>query len=212
MQKYLLSTYFIIGVNCLIFCQSQIGGFLGYRFMDYPNWSGKPLLSSNVGEVAAFKNNIAIGLEYTKQLNKTSLNSWVVTASIDKSLTNTTYANMGNFALQGGYRFFPFNQEDCDCPSFYQTGSTFSRGFNITPHVGANALWISGQSIQIQMVGGVDVGLDIPLNKAYTISPFVGINVTSYARHEGLGTPELSSNTNSLTVGIKGFVFRGKRR
>jgi hypothetical protein len=183
--------------------QSHVGLGAGYKFVDYPNWSNKSILNSQIGEVADFKNHVFFGIEYVKQLKKSSLNALVVLLNVDKSLASRSYANMSNISIQTGYRLYPFNQQDCDCPSFYQTGSIFSRGFNMTPRLGANLLKIKNQSSQLQIIGGVDLSLDIPLSKITGISPFVGISLTSYATNNQLIESDNLSNANSLLLGVK---------
>lgn len=198
---------FLITVLIFIYnfvqCQAHIGLSAGYKFVDYPNWNYQPISNSQSGELAIFSNNIFIGVEYIKQIKKTSLNAWVLQMNLDKSLSNITYANIINLSLQLGYRFYPFNQQDCDCPSFYQTGSVFSRGFNISPRIGTNTIKIIDEQYQFQIIGGVDLSLDIPINKFISIGPYTSISLTSYAKNYKLLEITRLSNANSIQIGMK---------
>ena len=192
--------------------QSSLGYQLFYRVMDYPNWSNKPVDQLLPGSVTTFPNHVGLGVEYTRQIRKTSLNSWVISFNADLSLPDDGEIGLANAVVQGGYRLYPFNQEDCDCPSFYQTGSLFSRGFNITPRAGVNALWLIDDSLQMLLTGGVDLGLDIPLNKKTTITPLLGFSATSYAENKSFVPAYQKSNINSINIGLKLVKHMSKRR
>ena len=202
MKKWFIVIFFLVKLTS-VEAQSTLGYQVFHRFMDYPNWNNKPIDMIPPQELAKFSDHAGLGVEYTKQLKKTSLNAIVASFAADYSLPFNRSGDFANVHLLAGYRFYPFNQEDCDCPSFYQTGSIFSRGFNLTPRAGLNILWLIDDHFQYLFAGGVDMALDIPLNKTTTISPFAGINVTSYARNPALVQEYQKSNINSINLGVK---------
>ena len=202
MKQSLLLTIIFFFLSIIGYSQSQLIYKIGYKFLDYPNWKGQPLAHDVNGGVATFSNHLGVGLEYSKQIKRTSLNSLVFSINGDKSFSNTTYSDIYNIGIHLGYRFYPFNQQDCDCPSFYQTGSIFSRGFNITPWLGGNGVKIKDEAIQAQFLGGIDLSLDLPFNKQLSLAPYMGVSLSSYIDHTKIQN-NTSSNVNSLTFGVR---------
>lgn len=141
---------------------------------------------------------------------------------------NIELTNIGSGAIKGdAYSLFlntniyPFDfNTDCDCPTFSKQNDTFKKGFfiQLSPQVSYHkSSYEELEQEGITFGASLGIGLDIGINKMFTISPIVrynyhfGLEMVDWS-DDDIPLSVLPSDRGSITAGIRfGLRLDGKR-
>lgn len=197
----------------LLFCLCLISqavlaqfNFVGsFQSNNYLDWHGKNLANPSPETLAEFDGLKAIGVdaEYLIQPDKERQFYYLGNIGVDFSLGNADYQKVIYPHLGIGILFYPFNMNgDCDCPSFYQEGTFFSRGLHFAVKANGGLLKLKDQKGQIQGLFEANVGLNIPINKTQSLAPFVGFAIGTGVSNQWL-VEQNQSTLNQLLLGVR---------
>lgn len=184
-----------------------------YENNDYINWNNQVI--SEVNGISTYYTSApsyGLGLRYFLQPDKERQMYYYGFAGVSTSSSPVSYYQFTNISAGLGLRFFPFNmQGDCDCPSFYQEGNFFSRGFNLSLGTNYNSFGQNKHPRQSQILVDAQAGIKIPLGKKLAVQPFVGfVFGTAVINEDLLLNPK--STLNQIKAGLQISIQKQSRR
>lgn len=184
-----------------------------YENNDYINWNNQVI--SDVNGISTFYNSApsyGLGLRYFMQPDKERQMYYYGFGGVSTSSSPVSYYQFSNLMAGLGLRFFPFNMEgDCDCPSFYQKGNFFSRGFNLSLGASYNSFGQNNHPRQSQLLADAQAGIKVPIGKYLAIQPFVGfVFGTGVINEDLLLSPK--STLNQIKAGLQISFQKQARR
>lgn len=211
-SRYATYIFFCLFTSLAIPNFGQIEVEARYENNDYINWNNKVI--SDVNGISTLYNSApsyGLGLRYFIQPDKERQMYYYGFAGFSTSSSPVFYYRFSNLMAGLGLRFFPFNMEgDCDCPSFYQEGNLFSRGFNLSLGASYNSFQQSTHSRQSQLLVDAQAGVKIPLGKIIAVQPFIGfVFGTGVLNEDLLLSP--TSTLNQIKAGLQ-FSFQKQAR
>lgn len=212
-----LNTYLTILVFCIalqIQAQSEIE--VRYESNDYINWNNKYIVDANGQIFDDYESRPSYGISYRYKIQPDKERQVIYYAGLGYStnLANEAHYKISAISVGTGVRFFPFNMNaDCDCPSFYQEGNLFSRGFFLSLGVSGASVKIYNQDSKIQALAEATAGVSIPISKTLNLQPFIGFAFGTGIVNQNLAPdPNPISTLNQLRFGLQFSLQRAKRR
>jgi hypothetical protein len=160
--------------------RAQLGVSMGYSWGNAPDWQMD--LSAPPGE------GVLLGLEYAlpfKQLRMELVPGLALSRLSTPEILGVNTTSTG-YSAHLQWRIYPFDlQGDCNCPTFSRQGNLLQKGIWLAALGGVTAMdnrinfdLLQGESIRrsLNVMGGVQLGLDLGLSEILTLSPFLGIN------------------------------------
>ncbi|HPN71816.1 MAG TPA: hypothetical protein PLZ32_19960 [Saprospiraceae bacterium] len=201
MKYHLL--FFLCLITEIAFAQFNfIGNFQSNNYLD---WHGKNLANPSPETLAAFDGLKGLGLdaEYLLQPDRERQFYYLGNIGADITLGNADYQKIIYPHIGLGILFYPFNMNgDCDCPSFYQEGTFFSRGLHFALKANGGLMKLTDQKGQIQGLFEANAGINIPISKTQSLAPFVGFAIGTSVKN-ALLEDQNKSTLNQLIFGVR---------
>jgi hypothetical protein len=200
--------------------RAQLGVSIGYGWGNAPDWQMDLLTPPGEG--------VLLGLEYAlpiKQLRMELVPGLALSRLSTPEILgiNTTSTGYSAHLL---WRIYPFDlQGDCNCPTFSRQGNLLQKGIWLAALGGVTAMdnrinfdLLQGVSVRrtLNVLVGVQAGIDLGLSERLTLSPFLGYNYLPDVAWPELSTllapellvtaPAVESAVSTIQLGVRFYI------